>query len=109
MLAPFGAAEALQNAGCGITAITDPKTVVGSSDGELERLLALERLVFLPPSDFTYQKGVWLGPALVKRGVARGRLDTKGYGENKPMAPNSSAGGRQKNRRVEFVIVESRR
>jgi outer membrane protein OmpA-like peptidoglycan-associated protein len=44
---------------------------------------------------------------LTKRGVSGDRLDTRGYGETKPIAPNASPGGRQKNRRVEFVIVES--
>lgn len=45
--------------------------------------------------------------ALVKRGVDKGRLDARGLGEARPIAPNRSAGGRQKNRRVEFVIVET--
>jgi outer membrane protein OmpA-like peptidoglycan-associated protein len=43
--------------------------------------------------------------ALEKRGVDSGRLETRGLGETHPIAPNSSPGGRQKNRRVEFVIV----
>ncbi|HEY5922451.1 MAG TPA: OmpA family protein [Kofleriaceae bacterium] len=46
--------------------------------------------------------------ALVSRGVDDDRLDTKGFGEKQPIAPNKSAGGRQKNRRVEFVIVETK-
>ena len=45
--------------------------------------------------------------ALTKRGVDEDRLQTRGFGEIKPIAPNKSPGGRQKNRRVEFVIVES--
>jgi outer membrane protein OmpA-like peptidoglycan-associated protein len=45
--------------------------------------------------------------ALVKRGVDGDRLETRGYGETRPIAPNASPGGRQKNRRVEFVIVET--
>ena len=45
---------------------------------------------------------------LVKRGVDGGRLSTKGLGQTKPIAPNKTAGGRQKNRRVEFVIEESK-
>jgi OmpA-OmpF porin, OOP family len=46
--------------------------------------------------------------ALVKRGVDEDRLTTKGNGETKPIAPNKSAGGRQKNRRVEFFIQEGK-
>lgn len=45
--------------------------------------------------------------ALVKRGIDKGRLETRGYGESQPTAPNRSAAGRAKNRRVEFIIVES--
>ena len=44
--------------------------------------------------------------ALVRRHVDGDRLETRGLGETRPVAPNSSPGGRQKNRRVEFVIVE---
>ena len=43
--------------------------------------------------------------ALTKRGVDGDRLDTAGVGQTHPIAPNDSPGGRQKNRRVEFVIV----
>lgn len=43
--------------------------------------------------------------ALAKRGVDRDRLETAGLGETRPIAPNDSPGGRQKNRRVEFIIV----
>ncbi len=55
------------------------------------------------------QRAVSVKKALVKRGVDEDRLDTRGYGEAKPIAPNRSPGGRQKNRRVEFIIVESAR
>ncbi len=44
--------------------------------------------------------------ALVDRGVDDDRLETRGAGETRPIAPNDSAGGRQKNRRVEFIILE---
>ncbi len=44
--------------------------------------------------------------ALVERGVRSGRLDTKGYGESRPIAPNTTRTGRTRNRRVEFIIVE---
>ncbi len=47
--------------------------------------------------------------ALEKRGVDGDRLDTRGLGETRPIAPNASPGGRQKNRRVEFIIVETAR
>ena len=44
--------------------------------------------------------------ALIKRGIDQSRLGAKGYGKNKPIASNTTDEGRQKNRRVQFVIVE---
>jgi outer membrane protein OmpA-like peptidoglycan-associated protein len=44
---------------------------------------------------------------LGKKGVAADRLVPKGYGPDKPVDDNKTAAGRQKNRRVEFVILKS--
>lgn len=38
-------------------------------------------------------------------GINPHRLSAVGYGESRPMAPNDSANGRAKNRRVEIVLV----
>ncbi|HEX3853661.1 MAG TPA: OmpA family protein, partial [Polyangiaceae bacterium] len=43
--------------------------------------------------------------ALVNRGLDAERLTAKGYGQNRPLVPNTTEEGRQKNRRVQFVIV----
>jgi len=53
------------------------------------------------------QRAAAVRAALEQRGIARGRLETRGLGETRPIAPNTSAGGRQKNRRVEFIIAET--
>jgi outer membrane protein OmpA-like peptidoglycan-associated protein len=42
--------------------------------------------------------------ALVRRGIDSRRIETAGLGEAYPVADNSSAGGRQLNRRVEVII-----
>ena len=42
--------------------------------------------------------------ALVQSGVHRGRVSTRGFGESRPLVSNSSASGRQRNRRVEVII-----
>jgi OOP family OmpA-OmpF porin len=43
---------------------------------------------------------------LVSRGVEGGRFSVRGYGENEPIADNSSAAGRAKNRRVELKKLD---
>ena len=42
---------------------------------------------------------------LIAHGIGAERLLTKGYGSDQPIADNSTDGGRQKNRRIEFKIV----
>jgi OOP family OmpA-OmpF porin len=44
--------------------------------------------------------------ALIARGVARSRLEARGFGPSQPIAPNVTAAGRELNRRVELNIVE---
>jgi outer membrane protein OmpA-like peptidoglycan-associated protein len=43
---------------------------------------------------------------LVTKGIDKARLTAKGYGPDKPIADNKTADGKQKNRRVEFVIMK---
>jgi OmpA-OmpF porin, OOP family len=42
---------------------------------------------------------------LVSQGVDRGRLIARGYGETQPVADNGSPAGRERNRRVEFEVL----
>lgn len=42
---------------------------------------------------------------LVSKGVNSNRIDTKWYGENKPIADNNTVDGRAKNRRVEMKVI----
>jgi SH3 domain-containing YSC84-like protein 1 len=42
---------------------------------------------------------------LASHGIDRGRLSSKGYGEGRPVANNSTAEGRAKNRRVQLVRI----
>jgi len=41
----------------------------------------------------------------INNGVKIKRLSAKGYGENQPIASNTTEEGREKNRRVEFSIL----
>jgi len=43
---------------------------------------------------------------LVSQGVDAKRLESVGYGDTKPIAPNLTARGRELNRRVEFIVLE---
>ena len=43
---------------------------------------------------------------LVEHGIARARITSKGYGQTRPVAENTSDAGREKNRRVEFTIIK---
>ncbi len=43
---------------------------------------------------------------LVKAGVDKGRMEAVGYGEEKPIADNGTDEGKEKNRRVEFNILD---
>ncbi len=40
---------------------------------------------------------------LVNNGISAVRIATKGFGPDKPIAPNTTAEGKQKNRRIEFL------
>ncbi|MEX2476667.1 OmpA family protein [Marinobacter sp.] len=44
--------------------------------------------------------------ALLDMGVSRNRVETRGYGEEYPVASNDDSSGRQQNRRVEIVISD---
>ncbi len=46
--------------------------------------------------------------AMVKRGVSADRLQTMGFGPDRPVGDNANEEGRQQNRRVQFVILEKK-
>ncbi len=43
---------------------------------------------------------------MVSRGISQDRLKAVGYGESRPIASNQTEEGRQKNRRVEFILIK---
>jgi len=43
----------------------------------------------------------------VNAGVEASRLDAKGFGPDRPVAPNITSSGRAQNRRVEFHIKDA--
>lgn len=45
---------------------------------------------------------------LVKAGVSSSRLTSKGFGQDRPLAPNVTEANRAKNRRVQFIITKKK-
>ncbi len=43
--------------------------------------------------------------ALMKEGIAKERINAVGYGETKPLVPNTTQANKQKNRRVEIIVI----
>ncbi len=43
--------------------------------------------------------------ALIKFGIRENRLDTEGFGESRPLVPNTTAENKSLNRRVEFIAL----
>ena len=43
---------------------------------------------------------------LITKGIVAKRIQSEGYGETKPKAPNTTEEGRGANRRVEFVVLK---
>jgi outer membrane protein OmpA-like peptidoglycan-associated protein len=52
------------------------------------------------------QRAQSVADALSKGGVTSSRMTVKGFGANNPIASNGDDAGRQKNRRVEIVLVQ---
>jgi outer membrane protein OmpA-like peptidoglycan-associated protein len=44
--------------------------------------------------------------AIAKLGIDPSRMTAKGYGQEKPLGPNTTDAGRAKNRRVQVMITE---
>jgi len=44
---------------------------------------------------------------LITQGVASKRLESRGYGESRPIAPNNTREGRRTNRRVEIILNDN--
>jgi outer membrane protein OmpA-like peptidoglycan-associated protein len=55
--------------------------------------------------DLSKRRAASVRAFLVKEGIAAERLESEGYGEARPVDTNSTAAGRENNRRVEFTIL----
>lgn len=56
--------------------------------------------------DLSERRAASVRQYLVEHGIPEEKLTSKGWGEAKPIADNETAAGKEKNRRVEFVITD---
>jgi chemotaxis protein MotB len=54
--------------------------------------------------ELSSQRAMSVARYLINKGVAENRIGATGYGSARPLATNSTASGKQKNRRVEIVV-----
>ncbi|MBM4359997.1 MAG: OmpA family protein, partial [Deltaproteobacteria bacterium] len=52
------------------------------------------------------ERAAAIAAAMVKRGVAKDRLVSKGYGQDEPVVPNTTDANRKQNRRIQFIILK---
>jgi outer membrane protein OmpA-like peptidoglycan-associated protein len=45
---------------------------------------------------------------LIEHGISATRIESRGYGQTRPIATNSTDQGREANRRIEFIIIENK-
>jgi outer membrane protein OmpA-like peptidoglycan-associated protein len=55
--------------------------------------------------DLSFRRANAVSNKLVAQGISRVRITAKGLGEESPVARNDTASGREKNRRVEVIIL----
>ncbi len=56
--------------------------------------------------DLSLKRADAVASALIDRGIQKSRILTQGLGETYPVATNKTAEGRQKNRRVEIIVLK---
>lgn len=56
--------------------------------------------------DLSNRRAAAVKKALLERGVDEKRMDSKGYGETRPIASNANPEGRAENRRIEFKVLD---
>ncbi len=54
--------------------------------------------------ELSSQRAMAVARYLIAKGIAENKISASGYGEGKPIASNSTASGKAKNRRVEIVV-----
>jgi len=58
--------------------------------------------------DLSLKRANAVSNKLIAKEISRGRITTKGFGEESPVARNDTAAGREQNRRVDVIILNER-
>jgi OOP family OmpA-OmpF porin len=69
-------------------------SVEGHTDSDVDETLNME---------LSQKRAESVMDEMIKLGISKDRLQAKGWGESKPVAPNASPEDKANNRRVEFV------
>ena len=88
-LAALLAAASVQAAGADVSSDTPSATVMSLQQGLVE---------------LSQRRAKWVREYLVGKGIASERLDSAGFGIERPIDTNDTPAGRANNRRVEFVV-----
>ena len=56
--------------------------------------------------DLSTRRAASVREYVLQQGIGAERVESQGFGESRPIAPNTTADGRAANRRVEFVILD---
>ena len=56
--------------------------------------------------DLSRRRAAAVRSYLIEKQITSERLESEGYGDTKPIAPNKTKTGRAQNRRVDFIVVE---
>src|SRR5690606_5563465 len=92
-------------------ALLDELAMVLSERPELSRLEVQAHTTNEAPPVVSMQLSQERAEAIVaqleQRGVASGRLTAQGYGASQPVAPHTTAAGREANERVQIMVLEA--
>jgi OmpA-OmpF porin, OOP family len=55
--------------------------------------------------ELSQQRADWVKQQMINMGIGADRLDAQGYGEQNPVADNTTAQGRQQNRRISLLVT----
>ena len=100
----------------GVKSRRDPKAILDEVSRTLKNAPEVRQVLIMGHTcnigsdrynqDLSGRRAASVKDYLIESGVEAGRLRSKGYGESRPLAPNSTEDGRVLNRRVELKVLD---